>query len=364
MTTDTKSPSERIEYIDALRGLTMILVVFCHIEMTTFGFNDPGFTNIGSFFISFHLPLFFYISGLNAYKANIQWNVHTLLTSTYKKAFALIIPAFFFGIIYTYVLLDKNIYDFLAHNAKHGYWFTIALFEIFLIVYTTNACLFNNDSKIYKRRMTIALIAISGFLFLIKIPIKMHPTLNNIGNVLTLHHSFNYFQYFAFGYICAMYKEQFNKILRNRLFSVAIIIFFAALFYIKRFHTSTLISGSMDVWRVLDIFLEMIIGYLGTLAVFNIFRTNHKLFTAEKKIGKAIQTIGKRTLDIYLLHYFLIFIDIHQIGDMLLKKDSAILELTIGLTTTLIVIGLCLIISRILRTSPLMAKWLFGAKSK
>ena len=40
----------RIEYIDALRGFTMILVVFAHVE--TFMFSiDPGETFISSLFI-------------------------------------------------------------------------------------------------------------------------------------------------------------------------------------------------------------------------------------------------------------------------------------------------------------------------
>ena len=44
-TTNAQLPKKRIEYIDALRGLTMILVVFSHVEMTSFGFETPTFIN-------------------------------------------------------------------------------------------------------------------------------------------------------------------------------------------------------------------------------------------------------------------------------------------------------------------------------
>lgn len=54
-------PTKRIEYIDALRGFTMILVVFSHVEMTSLGFETPTFLN--SMFMSFRMPLFFFISG-------------------------------------------------------------------------------------------------------------------------------------------------------------------------------------------------------------------------------------------------------------------------------------------------------------
>lgn len=361
MTTNinTQLPKKRIEYIDALRGLTMILVVFGHIEMTCFGFNNPAFTNTGSFIISFHLPLFFWISGFIAYRTNTKWDLHTFLTASYKKAITLLIPAFFIGIIYTYTYLNKDFYGFLTHNAKHGYWFTIALFEIFLILYAVNTFLYNRDPQIHKRRISIALIILSGCLFLAKIALKINPTLNEIANILSFHHSFNYFQYFAFGYICSMYKDEFNKALESKYLAAIIITLFAALFYIKRYYFTNLISDGIDIWRMFDIFLEMIIGYLGLLMAYNTFKTYQNSFTSEKKTGRVLQLIGKRTLDIYILHYFFLP-NIPQVGKMLLGGNKVILELGIGLTISFLVIGLCLIISSILRTSPFLAKWLFG----
>ena len=41
MTTSTNYPKKRIEYIDALRGLTMILVVFSHVELSGFEIKNP-----------------------------------------------------------------------------------------------------------------------------------------------------------------------------------------------------------------------------------------------------------------------------------------------------------------------------------
>lgn len=58
---------KRIKYIDALRGFTMILVVFAHIEaFSMFGMQHTTF--LGSIFQSFRMPLFFFISGYIAFK--------------------------------------------------------------------------------------------------------------------------------------------------------------------------------------------------------------------------------------------------------------------------------------------------------
>ena len=69
MSDQTAAPKKRIGWIDALRGFTMILVVFSHVELFTFELDPPLFVN--EVFISFRMPLFFFISGFIGYKANV-----------------------------------------------------------------------------------------------------------------------------------------------------------------------------------------------------------------------------------------------------------------------------------------------------
>ena len=361
MTTSTQQPTKRIEYIDALRGMTMILVVFAHIEMTSFGFTTPTFTN--SLFMSFRMPLFFFISGFIAYKADIEWNRRTWWSMSKKKLLVQLIPTFIFGLLYAYAYFGADFHTFITHNGKLGYWFTIALLEIFLLVYTANTCLYHPNRHTHRKRMLIALILLSGGLFLAKIALKLHPTLNEIGNVLSLHHSFNYFQYFAFGYICSMYKDEFSKLLDNKYLTTAILLLFAGLFYTKTSYINPHVGSSMNSWKMIDILLEMLIGYFGLLVVYNTFKTYQNSFTSGTCIGSALQFIGKRTLDIYLLHYFLLP-HLPQVGQFLQQGHNATLEIAIGMLLSLIVIGLCLLISSILRTSPILAKYLFGVSKR
>lgn len=359
MSASTQQPSQRIEYIDALRGMTMILVVFAHVEMTSFGFSPPTFIN--SLFMSFRMPLFFFISGFIGYKASTQWNWSTWWAMSKKKFLIQLIPTFIFGLLYAYAYYHTDFHTFITHNGKLGYWFTIALLEISLIVYTANTCLYSSNTKTHRKRMFIALILLSCILFLTKIILKLHPTLNEIGNVLSLHHSFNYFQYFAFGYICSMYRNDFNKLLGNPYLTAAIILLFGAVFYAKQCYIGAHVDANIDLWRMLDIASEMLAGYLGLLIVYNTFKTYQSSFTTDKKAGRILQYIGKRTLDIYLLHYFFLP-HLPQIGVMLQDRHNVTLELAIGGLLSLTVIGICLAVSNVLRTSPFLAQYLFGAK--
>lgn len=80
-----------------------------------------------------------------------------------------------------------------------------------------------------------------------------------------------------------MYKDEFNKSLESKYLTAIIITLFAALFYIKRCYFTNMVSDSIDIWRMLDIFLEMIIGYLGLLMAYNTFKTYQNSFTFRKE---------------------------------------------------------------------------------
>lgn len=361
MTTNIQQPKKRIEYIDALRGMTMILVVFSHVEMSTFDFNTPTFIN--DLFMSFRMPLFFFISGFIAYKANVVWNKQTWWQMSRKKLLVQLIPTFIFGLIHAYAYQGVDFREFITNDHKLGYWFTIALLEIFLIVYTTNTLLYSADHNKHKKRMLVALVLLSAVLYVLRFALKMVPSLNEVGNILSLHRTVNYFQYFAFGYICSMYRDVFTRVLDKKYTMAIVITLFVGLFYAKRFYISVHIGNSFDMWKIVETLIETLIGYFGLLVVYNTFKIYEGSFTTNTKVGRALQFIGKRTLDVYLLHYFLIPY-LPQVGKVLQESHNAALEITIGLLLSLIVVGLCLVISGILRTSPVLAKYLFGVSKK
>ena len=116
----------RIQYIDALRGFAMLMVVFAHVEIYSFfGFKaDTPLTKIISMI---HMPLFFFISGLCVYKRKRRYRLAKIKGDFLR----LIIPALIVGLIYA----EFRVNSFLADNMKAGYWFTISLFEMLLIYY-------------------------------------------------------------------------------------------------------------------------------------------------------------------------------------------------------------------------------------
>ena len=158
-----------------------------------------------------------------------------------------------------------------------------------------------------------------------------------------------------------MSKERFHGMLEsNRSLMFVIIALFCLLFYLNTFVIYPNLNVNI-VFRSLYFLCRTVIGFLGLLIVYNTFRVYQDSFTADKKIGKALQYIGKRTLDIYLLHWFFLPV-LPQLGNVLSDGKNMALELLLGGGLSLVVVGLCLVISNVLRTSPMLAKYLFGAK--
>lgn len=101
--------------------------------------------------------------------------------------------------------------------------------------------------------------------------------------------------------------------------------------------------------------------YCGLLIVYSFFRRHQANFTQAKPLGKALQYVGRRTLDIYMLHYFLLP-HLPEVGEYLLSAPNSVLELSVGITLSLLVTGICLVISNVLRLSEPLSHYLFGAK--
>ena len=117
---------QRIEYIDAMRGLTMILVVYSHIFSFCLGDKDLGFNNI---LFLFRLPCFFFISGWLFEQVGRQWNSASIRNTIRHKFMVQIVPT----LIFLLLLAPPPLFFSRLGMTKGGYWFTFALFEFFVL---------------------------------------------------------------------------------------------------------------------------------------------------------------------------------------------------------------------------------------
>ena len=134
------------------------------------------------------------------------------------------------------------------------------------------------------------------------------------------------------------------------LVSVAIVVFF-----------------SFNIFRPFFFFFSpsffcVLTALSGLLLVLAFFRKNAAVFSGGTVVGRLSQYVGKRTLDIYLLHYYFVFSNLGEVlPDFSLYKEP-FSELLVSFAVSIIIIAFCLLISAILRLSPVIAHYGFGQK--
>ena len=88
--------SQRIGYIDALRGFTMFMVVFMHVGTVCWGIVGKGIS-LHDFLGQVRMPMFFFVSGFVLYKDSVVWNGKHMIAFFRKKIpVQLLSPLLFF----------------------------------------------------------------------------------------------------------------------------------------------------------------------------------------------------------------------------------------------------------------------------
>ena len=98
--------NNRIVFIDQLKGLAMLAVVFNHLLQFCFGVN---YTTTNTMLAIFDLPLFFFISGYFCYKERV-FNVKETLSLLSKKFKNYVFPFLSVGLLYCF-LFKQSVTD-------------------------------------------------------------------------------------------------------------------------------------------------------------------------------------------------------------------------------------------------------------
>ena len=179
-----------------------------------------------------------------------------------------------------------------------------------------------------------------------------------IYNIVSLDKVAKYFQFFALGLLCKKYNEIFLKIISSECVKTILIISFLCLFYLSCNSCLEMSNGFLY-----SIVKDLLVRYAGLFVVFLFFLTKKDFFAGQNIISKMLQFVGRRTLDIYLLHYFFIPV-MPYISLYVAPSNMIIIQLVFTLFITMLIVCVCLLCSEILRCSNTLSYILFGCKVK
>ena len=328
--------TKRVEYIDAMRGFTMILVVYSHICHFCFGDSLLGYN--GTFFL-FRLPCFFMLSGW-LFEPVAQ---RPFIANARHKFMVQIVPTFIFLLL----LAPPPEFFHQLGAVKGGYWFTFVLFEFFILY-----MIIVRISTRWSLLMALA-IALGSFVYA-----RNYDSLKSMAEGWQLHvinglgfASVTLWRFFLFFYIGAWMRRHFEAFIHWTSKSVVIIIITVVFFAIAS--TPHIDNICYEMGRF------YIGGITGMWMVFTIFRLSAS-WLQRLHLSSPLQYVGRRTLDIYLLHYFFLPRFLMAYSPQLHANHDSMHEFLVIMLIALIVLLMSLFVSYILCLSPFLAKYLFG----
>ena len=330
--------SKRIGYIDAMRGFTMILVVYSHVCNFCLGDRSMAFNDV---LFLFRLPCFFFISG---------WLFEPVVQRPFKtvarhKMMVLLVPTFIFLLL----LAPPPFFFHQLGAMKGGYWFTFVLFEFF-ILYMLIVRLGKKWWPWLALIITVASFYYASYYNSIQSSVI---GIQSWGGKILGFLSVTQWRFFLFFYIGTWVRSHFDSFIRWTSKPVVILLITVIFFIVA----ST--PHFANMW------CEMLRFYVGGITgmwmVFTTFRLSASRLM-ELHLSKHLQYVGTRTLDIYLLHFFFLPRFLVTYTGQLKAFDSQFLEFIVIMGISFVILALCLLTSYVIRLSPFLGHYLFGVK--
>lgn len=334
----------RNSIFDAIKAIAIFLVILGHCIQYLSGidyWNDKLF----QFIYSFHMPLFFMISGF-FFASNMKLSIWEFLR---KKGLSLLLPCFVWAIVYSFLhfqswsVLVKGIFI----PAHWPFWFFKGLFLVQLTAYL---------SMKIAERIGGTKIQLSSSI-LISLIVYVMPYMGVARVMIPI---------FWIGYAMKMYYEQYIRY--HRPIGLIALIVFAGLYYFwngEIMHYSA--SASVTLYHVvlgkhgytllnfLMLAYRICLGIAGAVAVISLM---HEV----KNVNKFITYVGSSTAGIYILQATILEIVLYRIFFNYVNL-SGISKLSIYFIMFVIAIGLVALLTwlyRFLSRNSVVDLILFG----
>lgn len=335
------TPHSRQSYLDVLKGIAIFLVVMGHV----IAFQIRGLDHSLLFKIigTVHMPLFFFISGWLSFKAaGIEVFSGKALFKRFRR---LIIPMVVLSSLWVLYYPKTGLESPLAPGFaglwcdmwKNGYWFTPVLFCIFLCFGVVQPLMMRCRSVFAElcAGAVITAVLYAGDLFLAP----------HLRGILSTELIVQYLPMFLLGWIARRHSDGFKAFwLKSKGFTLALICGVPAFYFI----TWTWEFPWLAPWMIfiLNIITRFCIAVAGFGCV-----VPWSERTPETPAVKLWSLLGRKSLAIYLLHYFFLF-PLMGLRPYFLAMNSALVPMALfAALNAAVIIAIVLLVDYILSFS-------------
>lgn len=326
----------RILHIDAIRGLMILLVIYWHIFCML---SPVTMTRMLTLFPVTAMPVFFFIAGYFMYRDNYT---HELLRRKGRERIVKVLyPTLLIGLLFCLATEVPLYPDALLDQFKNGYWFTYVAVEMFLFFIPPVVVLSEHGrSRAFKAWSLIGLVA------LVEVVYYTDLLPRDISGILCYDQIADYAPYLILGMIAKMYAGRFEKVISSRRILIACCVIFAVLYLQEDLARKSMLFGTFRYY-LLSIAAIVILNIL----FFHIYKVKA---LASNFVMKGLAFIGTCTLEIYLLHYFIIFgiknyLQGPELMEWLRGLSNTVYELPVSLAVSVVFALICIGFVRLLK---------------
>lgn len=275
---------KRLVYLDRLKGFLIMLVVLGHIIQCSCQNYDNNI--IFRYIYSFHMPLFFFISGFLNYRDN------PILSILKRRFFSLIIPFFSWLIVSSIIKGNINLghlVDVIMKPDNGGLWFLWVLFFCIVIMHIVS--FIGIKSKIKQEYLALVMCLLLTLLSLV---------------TKTKIFGFNfiswYFLFYSIGFYYKKHELNFDRLL-NKIFLFVLVFFpLSAYFWMRKDPPTFYVY--LNLGTLFPFFYKFIVALFGIIFFIGFFKKFASLH--ERTDYLYFNRLGEMTLGIYATHLFIL----------------------------------------------------------
>ena len=343
----------RLSYLDFLKGLAIFLVVMGHVLTICIRQIDSAllFKIIGQV----HMPIFFFISGYFTGKTDAVTGKF-LFPHIWKRFTQLVVPMILVSTLWIYYYpysglcspFDSTWSGLWTDLWKNGYWFPLTLFAI-CVIYAAAVPLFN----FFNQRLVAIISIIIAISAALNTMVSLLP--ESVVNAASMPFVAMFFPIFILGVLCRIFPHLYTRATESSgWFTTALVVTFIVGYYILYPWD----FPELPEW--IRYYCQVLIHpFVVIIAVHIAKRISVK--TEGNRLYGLWCYLGRKSLAIYLLHYFFLF----PMGVF----RAPLREMNLDIVPTLFLSAICaaiitavtLGVNYIIGHSPLLSRLLTGS---
>ena len=262
---------------------------------------------------------------------------------TYKRFRTILVPTLIAGCFYAAVS-HMDIGRMLVDKFKGGYWFTITLFEFYLI-YDVAKLVSNGKTRLFN-----ALLVLSALVcYAIALPTAQRLYEHQPIALFLGVAQWKYYLFFVLGFFVRKHADVIHS---ERCGTVIVLAF---LFVYGGNVVLELKWGGL-LFNVNLLLQETSI----VLLAYYMFYKYQVFFSRRTVIGRFLKLIGVYTLEIYLLHYFILPRHLADFAQAMCLSENPLVAAFTSLLIAFLVVVVVMIVIRVLQSNVYLKKWIWN----